>query len=96
MATRKRGRRVARVSTAAAADRTTEALPELVVVTRRQAAFRASAGRFLSATGENVSDVSRVLARHKATMTPIFGPTEERVMARLAEQAIANALSGAH
>jgi hypothetical protein len=84
MATRKRGRRVAKVSTAASADRTTEALPELVVVTRRQAAFRASAGRFLSAAGENVSDVSRVLARHKATMVPIFGPTEERVMARLA------------
>lgn len=58
--------------------------PELVVVTRRQAAFRASAGRFLSAAGENVSDVERLLTRHGATMVPIFGPTEERVMARLA------------
>ena len=84
MAMRKRGRRVAKVSAARAADRTTEAAPELVVVTRRQAAFRASAGRFMSAAGENVSDVSRVLARHKATLVPIFGPTEERVMARLA------------
>jgi hypothetical protein len=62
----------------------TGAAPELVVVTRRQAAFRASAGRFLSAAGENVSDLNRLLARHGATMTPIFGPTEERVMARLA------------
>jgi len=84
MAMRKRGRRVAKVSAVAAADRTTEAAPELVVITRRQAAFRASAGRFMSAAGENVSDVSRVLARHKATLVPIFGPTEERVMARLA------------
>jgi hypothetical protein len=84
MAMRKRGRRVAKVSAARAADRATEAAPELVVVTRRQAAFRASAGRFMSAAGENVSDVSRVLARHKATLVPIFGPTEERVMARLA------------
>ena len=82
MAMRKRGRRVAKVS--AAADRTTESAPELVVVTRRQAAFRASAGRFMSAAGENVSDVSRVLTKHKATLVPIFGPTEERVMARLA------------
>jgi hypothetical protein len=58
--------------------------PELVVMTRRQVAFRASAGRFLSAAGENVSDVERLLARHKATLVPIFGPTEERVLARLA------------
>ena len=82
MAMRKRGRRVAKVS--APANRTTESAPELVVVTRRQAAFRASAGRFMSAAGENVSDVSRVLTKHKATLVPIFGPTEERVMARLA------------
>lgn len=60
--------------------------PELVVVTRRQAAFRASAGRFMSAAGENVSDVERLLSRHGATMVPIFGATEERVMARLAAQ----------
>jgi len=58
--------------------------PELVVVTRRQAAFRASAGRFLSAAGENVSGLSRLLAQHKARMVPIFGPTEERVVARAA------------
>jgi hypothetical protein len=51
---------------------------------RPQAAFRASAGRFKSATGENVSDVAKLLARHGATLTPIFGPTEERVMARQA------------
>ena len=58
--------------------------PELVVVMRPQAAFRASAGRFRSAAGENVSDVGKLLAKHGATITPIFGPTEERVMARQA------------
>jgi hypothetical protein len=60
--------------------------PELVVIARRQAAFRASAGRFLSAAGENVSDVERLLSRHQASMRPIFGATEERVMARVAAQ----------
>ena len=65
------------------------AAPELVVVMRPQAAFRASAGRFMSAAGENVSDVAKLLARHGATMTPIFGPTEERVMARQAAQSAA-------
>ncbi len=63
--------------------------PELVVVMRAQAALRASAGRFKSAAGENVSDVAKVLARHGATLTPIFGPTEERVMARQAAQSMA-------
>src|SRR4051812_26743207 len=57
---------------------------ELVVITRRQAAFRASAGRFLSAAGGNLSDVQRLLSRHSARFVPIFGPTEERVMARVA------------
>ena len=88
MAKRKGSRRPGRVriaTTPAPADGVTTA-PELVVVTRRQAAFRASAGRFLSAAGENVSDIGRLLARHKATLVPIFGPTEERVMARLAAQ----------
>ena len=32
-------------------------------MTRRQAAFRASAGRFLSAAGENVADLQRLHAR---------------------------------
>ncbi|MET0682567.1 MAG: S8 family peptidase [Casimicrobiaceae bacterium] len=63
--------------------------PELVVVMRAQAALRASAGRFKSAAGENVSDVAKLLARHGATLTPIFGPTEERVMARQAAQSMA-------
>ena len=44
-----------------------KAAPELVVVMRPQAAFRASAGRFKSATGANVSDVAKLLTRHGAT-----------------------------
>ena len=66
--------------------------PELVVVMRPQAAFRASAGRFRSAAGEDVTDVGKLLAKHGARITPIFGPTEERVMARqAAHSAIAQA-----
>ena len=57
---------------------------ELVVVTRREAAFRSSAGRFESASGQNVSDLASLLKRHGARMSPIFGATEERVMARMA------------
>jgi hypothetical protein len=62
------------------------AAPELVVVTRRQAAFRASAGRFISEAGEKVSDIGRLLGQHGATMVPLFGATEERVLASLSRQ----------
>ena len=81
--TRKTAKRTKAVVAGVAAD------PELVVVMRPQAAFRASAGRFMSATGEKVTDVAKVLARHGATMKPIFGPTEERVMARQAAHSMA-------
>src|SRR5689334_22737589 len=81
--TRKTAKRTKAVVASVAAD------PELVVVMRPQAAFRASAGRFLSATGEKVTDVAKLLARHGATMKPIFGPTEERVMARQAAHSMA-------
>ena len=47
--------------------------PELVVIMRRQVAFRASAGRFVSEAGEKVSDISRLLSQHGATMVPLFG-----------------------
>ena len=63
-------------------------VPELVVVMRPQAALRASAGRFASAAGQNVSDVGKVLAKHGASMKPIFGPTEERVMAAAAAHSV--------
>ena len=42
---------------------------ELVVVTRREAAFRSSAGRFESASGQNVSDLASVLR----TLTTTYG-----------------------
>jgi Subtilase family len=60
------------------------AAPELVVVMRPQTAFRASAGRFMSAAGANVSDVGKLLAKYGASMSPAFGPTEERVIATAA------------
>src|SRR5688500_8236321 len=60
------------------------AASEQVVMTRRETAFRESAGRFLSAAGENVGGVEKLLSRHKATLVPIFGPTEERVLAQVA------------
>jgi hypothetical protein len=62
------------------------AAPELIVMTRAHAALRASAGRFTSAAGQNVSDIERTLSRHRASLVPVFGPTEERVMARLSRQ----------
>lgn len=62
--------------------------PELVVVMRTQTAFRASAGRFMSAAGANVSDVGKLLGKYGATMQPIFGPTEERVIASAARHSL--------
>jgi hypothetical protein len=90
MAQRRTGKSTKRVSKrSGSAVAGVAAEPELVVVMRPQAAFRASAGRFMSATGEKVTDVAKVLARHGATIKPIFGPTEERVMARQAAHSVA-------
>lgn len=61
---------------------TTRGKPELVVMMRPQTAMRASAGRFESAAGVNVKGIARLLTQHGARMAPLFGATEERVMAR--------------
>ena len=55
--------------------------PELVVVTRAETAMRASAGRFEALSGEPTKSLASLLADHGATMAPLFGPTEERVIA---------------
>lgn len=55
---------------------------ELIVMTRPEAAFRSSAGRFAGAPGADVGGVADILRRHGAAMAPVFGPTEERVAAR--------------
>lgn len=66
------------------------AQPELVVLTRPATALRSSAGRFTSMAGENVSGIGDILAKHGAAMTPLFGATEERVIARTMRAAEAN------
>ena len=66
-------------------------IPELVVVMRPQAAFRASAGRFRSAAGEKVSDVGKLLASTGRRWTRSSEPTEERVMARQAAESAGGA-----
>ncbi len=58
------------------------ALPtELIVVTRAETAMRASAGRFEALSGEPTATLASLLADHGATMSPLFGATEERVIA---------------
>lgn len=54
---------------------------ELVVVTRTESAFRASAGRFEALSGEPTKGFEELLADHGASLRPIFGATEERVIA---------------
>jgi hypothetical protein len=51
-------------------------------MTHPEAAFRASAGRLESAAGADIGGVERILRRHGASLHPLFGPTEERIMAR--------------
>jgi len=75
-------RRPAKPKVRSTSPATTRGKPELVVMMRPQAALRASAGRFESAAGANVKDLGRILAKHGARMAPLFGATEERVMAR--------------
>lgn len=55
--------------------------PELIVVTRAETAMRASAGRFEALSGEPTATLASLLADHGATMVPLFGATEERVIA---------------
>lgn len=57
------------------------AAPELVIVTREDAAMRASAGRFEALSAESTKSLGALLGDYGAEMTPIFGPTEERIIA---------------
>jgi subtilisin family serine protease len=63
----------------------TGALPsteaELVLVTRTESAFRASAGRFEALSGESTRTLEELLKDHGAVLAPLFGATEERVLA---------------
>ena len=53
---------------------------EVIVVVRPETALRASAGRFESLASENVSGIDNVLKQFQATMAPLFGSTEERIL----------------
>src|SRR5262245_6308123 len=55
--------------------------PELIVITRPETAMRASAGRFEALSGQPTDTLASLIAKHQATMRPLFGPTEERVLA---------------
>jgi Subtilase family len=55
--------------------------PELVMVTRGDASMRASAGRFEALSGEPTDQLAAALADYGATVRPMFGATEERVIA---------------
>lgn len=55
--------------------------PELIVITRPESAMRASAGRFAAMSGESTDRLASLLADHGASMRPVFGVTEERIMA---------------
>jgi Subtilase family len=55
--------------------------PELVLVMRGEAAMRASAGRFEALSGASTNTLASALADHGATISPMFGPTEERIIA---------------
>ena len=55
--------------------------PELIVVMHQEIAMRASAGRFEALSGAPTDSLSSVLKKHGGTMRPVFGQTEERVLA---------------
>lgn len=66
----------------------TAAPPELVVLTRRDAAIHASAAGILaSLAGAPTGELEAVLADHGATLEPILGGTQERLLASSASVA---------
>lgn len=54
---------------------------KLIVIARPDAGLRASAGRFAALSGVPTESLARVLAESGATLRPLFGATEERVLA---------------
>jgi hypothetical protein len=66
--------------------------PELIVLTRPETAMRASAGRFEALSGAPTNTLASLLEQHGAAMRPLFGPTEERVIASSA--AVVESMAG--
>jgi Subtilase family len=56
--------------------------PELIAIAKQSAALRARPAGPESLAGAPVSDMSGTLAKYGASMTPLFGPSEERVISR--------------
>lgn len=69
---------------------------ELIVVASEQAGLRARAGGVSSVTGVDVSALEALLQSHGARLTPLFGPSEERVQAASAAQSTRQTGSPAH
>src|SRR4051812_26471584 len=57
---------------------------ELVVVASPGAGLRTSGAGLTSSAGTDTGSLEGVLARHGAQMQPLFGPSEERVAAAVA------------
>jgi len=57
---------------------------ELVVMASPSAGLRARADGLASVSGADTSDLAAVLARHDASLDPLFGASEERVQASVA------------
>ena len=59
---------------------------ELVVMTSEQAGLRAAPGTLSSVSGASVASLSKLLTKHHAALTPLFG-SEERVKRSLSAAA---------
>ncbi len=55
---------------------------ELIVVARSEASLRASAGGVKSLAGRDVADLTHALQAASAVMVPLFGATEEKLVAK--------------
>ena len=66
----------------------------LVVVAEPGAGLRASAAGIASLAGADVSGVQAVLGQAGAVMRPLFGESEERVRAKVAEASVMGAVPG--
>lgn len=58
---------------------------ELIVIMQPEVALRASHRKVVSAAGADVASLGKVLAKEDITLTPLFGPSEERVLRSMAK-----------
>jgi hypothetical protein len=65
---------------------------ELIVIARTEPRLRATAEGVASAAGADVTTLASVLAKHEATITPLFGLSEDRMTDRVASLPDASAV----